>query len=209
MTSTCCLRDQKTLIRSWACAPPATQSKNLRSVAKTRVFELRNDPSPQVRLQVAIAAAKQESIPTIPTLVAVLAQAGDDPLVPRIVWQNLHPLLEKQTAEFRGGSSEAASCRLRHISKAGHRSCCLVRPIGFFPPASRILSPSRNSSSCCSARKPPMIGRSLPAVADGSHSIGRNHGRLAESAFGRNWKASLVGSGDEEQRLATFNAVRR
>ena len=64
------------------------------------IFELRNDPSPQVRLQVAIAAAKQESIPTIPTLVAVLAQAGDDPLVPRVVWQNLHPLLEKQTAEF-------------------------------------------------------------------------------------------------------------
>ena len=64
------------------------------------IFDLRNDPSPQVRLQVAIAAAKQESIPTIPTLVAVLAQAGDDPLVPRIVWQNLHPLLEKQTAEF-------------------------------------------------------------------------------------------------------------
>jgi glucose/arabinose dehydrogenase len=69
------------------------------SIAKI-VFELRNDPSPQVRLQVAIAAAKQKSIPTIPTLVAVLAQAGDDPLVPRIVWQNLHPLLETQTAEF-------------------------------------------------------------------------------------------------------------
>ena len=64
------------------------------------IFDLRNDPSPQVRLQVAIAAAKQDSIPTIPTLVAVLAQAGDDPLAPRIVWQNLHPLLETQTAEF-------------------------------------------------------------------------------------------------------------
>ncbi len=69
------------------------------SIAKA-VFELRNDSSPIVRLQVAIAAAKQESIPTIPTLIAVLAQAGDDPLVPRIVWQNLHPLLETQTAEF-------------------------------------------------------------------------------------------------------------
>ena len=64
------------------------------------IFALRNDPSPRVRLQVAIAAAKQESIPTIPTLVAVLAQAGDDPLVSRIVWQNLHPLLETQTADF-------------------------------------------------------------------------------------------------------------
>ncbi len=69
------------------------------SMAKA-IFELRNDSSPIVRLQVAIAAAKQQSIPTIPTLIAVLAQAGDDPLVPRIVWQNLHPLLEKQTAEF-------------------------------------------------------------------------------------------------------------
>lgn len=64
------------------------------------IFELRNDPSPHVRLQVAIAAAKQESIPTIPTLVAVLAQSGHDPLAPRIVWQNLYPLLETQTAEF-------------------------------------------------------------------------------------------------------------
>ena len=51
-------------------------------------------------MQVAIAAAKHAAIPTIPTLVAVLAQAGDDPLVPRIVWQNLHPLLETHTAEF-------------------------------------------------------------------------------------------------------------
>jgi putative heme-binding domain-containing protein len=78
----------------------ASDMQNLpESIAKA-VFELRNDSSPIVRLQVAIAAAKQKSIPTIPTLVAVLAQAGDDPLVPRIVWQNLHPLLETQTAEF-------------------------------------------------------------------------------------------------------------
>jgi putative membrane-bound dehydrogenase-like protein len=93
------LENQKTDIRAWA-VRAAGDSRELPASIATRVFALRNDPSPQVRLQVAIAAAKQESIPTIPTLVAVLAQAGDDPLVPRIVWQNLHPLLEKQTAEF-------------------------------------------------------------------------------------------------------------
>ena len=85
--------------QAWAVRTAGDQKHLSETVAKT-IAELRNDPSPQVRLQVAIAAAKQESIPTIPTLVAVLAQAGDDPLVPRVVWQNLHPLLEKQTAEF-------------------------------------------------------------------------------------------------------------
>lgn len=78
----------------------AGDTASLSEETRRLVFELRNDPSPQVRLQVAIAATKQPLIPTIPTLVAVLAQAGNDPLLPRIVWQNLHPLLEKQTAEF-------------------------------------------------------------------------------------------------------------
>ena len=85
--------------KSWAVRAAGDQ-KSLSDDTAEQIFELRNDPSPQVRLQVAIAAAKQKSIPTIPTLVAVLAQAGDDPLVPRVVWQNLHPLLETQTAEF-------------------------------------------------------------------------------------------------------------
>lgn len=84
----------------------AGDQRELPETLAKAVFELRNSPSPVVRLQVAIAAVKQNMqpasrhIPAIPTLVAVLAQAGDDPLVPRVVWQNLHPLLEKQTAEF-------------------------------------------------------------------------------------------------------------
>ncbi len=85
--------------KSWAVRAAGDQ-KSLSDDTAEQIFDLRNDPSPQVRLQVAIAATKQKSIPTIPTLVAVLAQAGDDPLVPRIVWQNLHPLLETQTAEL-------------------------------------------------------------------------------------------------------------
>ncbi|MEJ7593456.1 MAG: PVC-type heme-binding CxxCH protein [Planctomycetaceae bacterium] len=86
-------------LKSWAVRAVGEQSSISGDVASL-VQSLTDDPSPQVRLQVAIAATKQAVIPKIPTLVAVLAQAGKDPLVPRIVWQNLHPLLEAQTAEF-------------------------------------------------------------------------------------------------------------
>jgi len=85
--------------RSWAVRAAGNQ-KSLSAEISKLVFDLRHDPSQQVRLQVAIAATKQDSIQTIPTLIAVLAQAGDDPLVPRVVWQNLHPVLESDTAEF-------------------------------------------------------------------------------------------------------------
>ncbi len=93
------LQSPSPLTRSWAVRAAGEQSTISKAV-QARVFELRNDSSSLVRVQVAIAAAKQDSIATIPALVAVLDQAGDDPLVPRIVWQNLHPLLEQQTAEF-------------------------------------------------------------------------------------------------------------
>ena len=46
-----------------------------------------------MRLQVAIAARKIEGLEPLPLLVEVLANAGDDKLIPHIVWQNLHPLL--------------------------------------------------------------------------------------------------------------------
>ncbi len=65
-----------------------------------RIETLAGDRSPDVQLQVAIAARKLESAPALPLLLDVLAQGGDDPLIPRIVWQNLHPLLEEQGPEF-------------------------------------------------------------------------------------------------------------
>jgi len=93
------LASDDVVLKSWAVRAAGEQSLISEDVALL-VQKLRDDPSPQVRLQVAIAATKQAAIPKIPTLVAVLAQADRDPLVPRIVWQNLHPLLETQTAVF-------------------------------------------------------------------------------------------------------------
>ncbi|MFN9720548.1 MAG: PVC-type heme-binding CxxCH protein [Planctomycetota bacterium] len=93
------LQSSSSRVRAWAVRAAGEQDRISEDVSN-RVFELRHDSSPIVRVQVAVAASKQSAIPAIPTLVAVLAQAGNDPLAPRIVWQNLHPRLEHGTAEF-------------------------------------------------------------------------------------------------------------
>ena len=48
----------------------------------------------------AIAARKIEGIDALPLLVKILATCGDDKLIPNIVWQNLHPLLDDQSDRF-------------------------------------------------------------------------------------------------------------
>jgi hypothetical protein len=67
---------------------------------KVKLLALANDPSPDVRLQVAVAARKIRDVDPLPVLVSVLANAGDDKLIPHIVWQNLHPLLATQSDAF-------------------------------------------------------------------------------------------------------------
>jgi putative membrane-bound dehydrogenase-like protein len=64
------------------------------------VVALAKDRSPDVLLQVAVAAPKLEGVRPLPLLIDVLAQAGDDRLIPHIVWQNLHPLLEERAGRF-------------------------------------------------------------------------------------------------------------
>ena len=66
------------------------------------IVAMAGDPEPDVSLQVAIAARKLEGVVPIAVLLDVLAHCGDDPLIPQIVWQNLHPLLEDQGAAFVG-----------------------------------------------------------------------------------------------------------
>src|SRR5690606_13349945 len=55
--------------------------------------KLAKDASPDVQLQVAIAATKLQLIDRLQCWVDILATSGDDPLLPNIVWQNLHPSL--------------------------------------------------------------------------------------------------------------------
>ncbi|HZW32120.1 MAG TPA: PVC-type heme-binding CxxCH protein, partial [Isosphaeraceae bacterium] len=65
-----------------------------------KVLVRAGDPSPDVRLQVAIAARKLQDIDPLPVLIALQANSSHDALIPQIVWQNLHPLLEDRQAEL-------------------------------------------------------------------------------------------------------------
>ncbi len=88
-------------LRAWG-VRAAAQDRPAREI-KTSVAALSVDPSPEVRLQVAIAAGKLSSLDTVDgvdVLTAVLARSGDDPLIPRIVWQNLHPKIDARPEEF-------------------------------------------------------------------------------------------------------------
>ncbi|TWT33376.1 PVC-type heme-binding CxxCH protein [Blastopirellula retiformator] len=69
-------------------------------VLRAKIITAASDPSPDVQLQAVIAAGKIHKIPAMPTLLTALAAAGDDKLIPHIVWQNLHPLLETDSGQL-------------------------------------------------------------------------------------------------------------
>ncbi len=73
---------------------------NVSSAIREKVAELARDPSPDVQLQVAIASPKIKNFDALPVLNDVLAHCGQDKLIPSIVWNNLHPLLETDSARF-------------------------------------------------------------------------------------------------------------
>ncbi len=80
--------------------PIAFALKELTPAAEAKIAALVKDESPDVKLQVAVAARKIDGLDPIPTLLAVLNNCGDDKLIPQIVWQNLHPLLEDHADAF-------------------------------------------------------------------------------------------------------------
>ena len=85
--------------RAWGVRAAGNFGKIDRALA-SKVQELAADPSADVRLQVAIAARKIEGLDPLPILLAALDKSGEDKLIPHIVWQNLHPLLEDRSEEL-------------------------------------------------------------------------------------------------------------
>jgi putative heme-binding domain-containing protein len=67
---------------------------------RDRVVALAKDPARDVQLQVAIAARKVEGVEPVAVLVEALDRCGDDRLIPAIVWQNLHPLLDDHAGKL-------------------------------------------------------------------------------------------------------------
>jgi putative membrane-bound dehydrogenase-like protein len=93
------LRHKDPTFRAWGVRSIAN-SGVVNEGALAELAALAKDPSPDVRLQVAIAARKVKGLEALPLLVSVLSNAGDDKLIPHIVWQNLHPLLATQSDAF-------------------------------------------------------------------------------------------------------------
>ncbi len=86
-------------LRAWgvrAAGNAATTDEAIVSKLRT----LLEDSSPDVQLQLAIAARKVPGLEPIPIYAHLLSVCGDDPLLPRIVWQNLHPLLDTEGSRF-------------------------------------------------------------------------------------------------------------
>jgi putative heme-binding domain-containing protein len=81
--------------RAWGVRAAGNAGK-LDTELQERFTNLARDPSPDVRLQVVIASRKIEGVDPIPVLLAVLSVGKNDPLIPQIVWQNLHPQLEER-----------------------------------------------------------------------------------------------------------------
>ncbi len=93
------LADKDAGFRAWAVRAAGNAGK-VDDAVRTKITGLVNDQSPDVRLQTTIAAPKLAGVDPIPTLLASLQNAGDDSLIPHIVWQNLNPLLEDHAGEF-------------------------------------------------------------------------------------------------------------
>jgi putative heme-binding domain-containing protein len=91
-------KDRDPIVRAWEARFIGHQLEIDRK-AYEKLAALAKDPAAEVQLQVAIAARKFEA-DAMPVLFDVLTHCGDDKLIPHIVWQNLHPLLEKDGERF-------------------------------------------------------------------------------------------------------------
>ena len=85
--------------RAWG-VRAAGNMKTVSQPIRERVATMAADPSPDVQLQVAIAARKIDALDPLAILVNVLANCGQDKLIPSIVWPNLHPLLPQHGERF-------------------------------------------------------------------------------------------------------------
>ncbi|QDV35449.1 PVC-type heme-binding CxxCH protein [Tautonia plasticadhaerens] len=104
--------DDDPTFQAWA----VRAAGNMGSVSPTVrewVASLATSPSPDVKLQVAIAAPKIEGLDPVPILGTIAASCGDDELIPRVVWRNMLPLLEER------GEGLIASLSAGSLSPAG------------------------------------------------------------------------------------------
>ncbi|WP_435010603.1 PVC-type heme-binding CxxCH protein [Tundrisphaera lichenicola] len=93
------LIDRDPTIRAWGVRAAGNFGKVAPAIRES-MEALAGDPSPDVRLQVAVASRKIEKLDPLSTLIKVLDEGEEDPIIAPIVWQNLHPLLDDRGDDF-------------------------------------------------------------------------------------------------------------
>ena len=84
--------------QAWAVRAAGNQG-HVEPAIRERIRDLARDSYLPVKLQVAIAARKLQNVDPVPVLLDVLLNTVD-PLIPYLVWQNLHPLIEGRQADI-------------------------------------------------------------------------------------------------------------
>jgi len=93
------LNDNDPAVRAWAVR--AARSRNTVSPEfLSQLTALASDRSADVQLQVVNVARRTFGVDALPLIVETLAHCGHDKMIPAIAWNNLHPLLEGQSARF-------------------------------------------------------------------------------------------------------------
>ena len=123
--------------RAWGVRAAGNQRQVDADVSKQVVAAV-EDSSPDVVLQAAIAAGKLDRVDPLPLWIRALEHAGDDKLIPHIVWQNLHPRLED------GGEQFLAIVARQKLAEAPHLAALLPRVferlLGAAQPNARAIS---------------------------------------------------------------------
>jgi putative heme-binding domain-containing protein len=100
--------------RAWAVRAAGNLGQVDRKV-RDKVVALARDSSPDVKLQVGIAARKIVGIDAFAVWLDVLADASSDPLLPQVAWQNLHPSLVDRQVELAQRLERATAEGFRHL----------------------------------------------------------------------------------------------
>ncbi len=104
--------DRDATFRSWV----------VRAVGNRRkldhlIYDFAGNSSPDMILQAVIAAPKIPNVNVIDVYLRALEKCGDDKLIPHIVWQNLHPLLEKDGDKFLTAAARADLAKSPGLAK--------------------------------------------------------------------------------------------
>ena len=83
------------IVRAWGVRAAAGMQR-VGSRVRERIDQLAGDPSPDVRLQVAVAAGKRDTSDGFNLLRTIMEHPQQDSLLPHIVWRNLQPMLDDQ-----------------------------------------------------------------------------------------------------------------